>query len=86
MLLASPGITVLEAYPAETYGHLGLSRGFGKRSREGRSSQARTILSWCERRAIVLQADLAANIEDGFGNSANGEDAFDAFVGLLGNN
>jgi hypothetical protein len=84
VLLASAGITVLEAYPAETYGHLGLSRGFGKRSREGRSSQARTILFWCERNAVVLQPELAANIENGFGDSETGEDAFDAFIGLLG--
>ncbi len=84
VLMASGGIIVVEAYPAETYGHLGLSRGFGKRSREGRTSQARTILSWCERNGVVLQPELAANIKDGFGNSATGEDVFDALIGLLG--
>jgi hypothetical protein len=83
-LLASAGITVLETYPAETYGHLGLTRGFGKRRRDGRSSQADAILSWCARNGVGLQADLAANIEDGFGSAETGEDAFDAFIGLLG--
>jgi hypothetical protein len=83
-LLASGGITVLEAYPAETYGHLGLSRGFGKRKREGRQSQAPAILSWCERHAVGLEPELAATLEDGFGEEETGEDVFDAFVGLLG--
>lgn len=84
VLLASAGITVLEAYPAETYTHLGLSRGFGKRTHGGRKSQAQPILTWCDHNAVVLSADLVANIEDGFGNSETGEDAFDAFIGLLG--
>jgi len=84
VLLASSGITVLESYPAETYGHLGLARGFGKRTHEGRTSQAPAILSWCERNAIGLPADVVADIELGFGDSQTGEDVFDAFVGLLG--
>jgi hypothetical protein len=84
VLLASAGITVLEAYPAETYTHLGLARGFGKRTHEGRRSQAQSILTWCDRNAVVLSEDLAANIEDGFGYLETGEDAFDALIGLLG--
>lgn len=84
VLLASSGIVVLEAYPAETYSHLGLERGFGKRNREGRRSQAPAILSWCESNAVAVQPDLAARISDRFGSSDIGEDAFDAFIGLLG--
>lgn len=84
VLLTSAGITVLEAYPAETYGHLGLTRGFGKRVREGRRSQALAILSWCDRNGVVLQADLAAEVENGFGDASTGEDTFDTFIGLLG--
>ena len=83
-LLAPAGITVLEAYPAETYGHLGLPRGFGNRSRERRRSHARAILSWCERNGVVLQADLAAEVENGFGDAKTGEDTFDTLIGLLG--
>lgn len=83
-LLESGGITVLEAYPAETYGHLGLLRGFGKRRRVGRQSQAKVILCWCERQAIALEPGLVASINDGFGERQTGEDAFDAFIGLLG--
>ena len=83
-LLANGGIVVVEAYPAETYGHLGLARNFGKSRREGRISQSRTILSWCERNAVALQPELAASIADGFGSADTGEDSFDAFIGLLG--
>jgi len=83
-LLSSGRITVLEAYPAETYGHLGLSRNFGKRKREGRQSQAATILAWCERHAVELEPELRTKIEGGFGEAETGEDAFDAFIGLLG--
>jgi hypothetical protein len=84
VLLASAGITVLETYPAETYGHLGFARGFGKRTNEGRASQAGPVISWCDRNAVVLRAELIAQIEDGFGHSETGEDTFDAFIGLLG--
>jgi len=83
-LLASAGIIVLEAYPAETYGHLGLSRSFGKRTCEGRRSQARAILFWCERNGVVLQPNMVADVEHGFGDAKTGEDTFDTFIGLLG--
>jgi hypothetical protein len=83
-LLASGGITVLKAYPAETYTHIGLLRGFGKRKRVGRQGQAGAILSWCERHAIMLEPELEAAVEDGFGEKETGEDTFDAFIGLLG--
>jgi hypothetical protein len=33
---------------------------------------------------IDLAPDLQAQIDDGFGASSHGEDAFDAFVGLVG--
>jgi len=81
ILLGSGKITVLEAYPAETYGHLGLPQGFGKEDRERRRNQASPILSWCQQNGVVCRADLSADIEDGFGA---GDDAFDAVVGLLG--
>lgn len=84
VLIAARGITVLEAYPAETYGHLGLLRNFGKRRREGRRSQAGAILSWCASHTIALEPALKAAIEDGFGERETGEDVFDAFIGLLG--
>jgi hypothetical protein len=73
-----------EIYPGEIYAHVGLSRGFGKTSRQGRRSQANSILSWCDLNAAVVSVDLAAQIEDGFGDDDTGEDRFDSFIGTLG--
>ncbi len=39
-LLKEARIVVAETYPAETYSHLGIPAGFGKRRQEGRSQQA----------------------------------------------
>lgn len=83
-LLESGGTVVAETYPAETYAHLGLERGFGKRRVEGRRSQARTILSWCDSNELALTPDLRTHIESGFGDHGTAEDMFDAVVGLLG--
>jgi hypothetical protein len=57
---------------------------FGKSRRDGRSGQVNAILSWCERNAVELRGSLATSIDQGFGDAATGEDAFDAFIGLLG--
>jgi hypothetical protein len=83
-LFTSERIVVAEIYPAESYGHVGLSRGFGKTSREGRRSQAKAILTWCDLTAVAISPDLVAQIEDGFGNADIGEDRFDAVMGALG--
>jgi hypothetical protein len=83
-LLADRRIVVAEIYPAETYAHIGLLRLFGKRSREGRRSQAAVILSWCESNSVALSRELVFQIEDGFGDIDTGEDRFDSVVGALG--
>lgn len=83
-LLDNGRVVVLETYPAETYGHIGLDRGFGKRRQDGRKSQASAILAWCERNCVCVRPELVADIEAGFGESAMAEDAFDSVIGLLG--
>ena len=84
--LMGPGrIVACEVYPAEIYGWLGLdwSQG-GKRSRRARAAQADAILGALERAGAKLAPTLCAEIEDGFGEQADGEDRFDAVVGLTG--
>lgn len=85
-LLARGGLVVAESYPAEFYGHLGLSfgPGGGKRSRAARAAHAPALLAWARANPVVLSDELAAAIDDGFGAAADGEDRFDAVVGLMG--
>lgn len=83
-LLRCARIVIAETYPAEIYGHLGMPRGFGKRSPEGRRAQADTILHWCARNRVAIDADVQDDIRGGFGTAQTAEDRFDAVVGLLG--
>jgi hypothetical protein len=83
-LLDDGRIVAAEIYPAEIYSHVGLSRTFGKTSRQGRRGEANSILSWCARNAAAVPVDLAVQIEDGFGDDDAGEDRFDSFIGALG--
>ena len=83
-LFEAQRIVVAEIYPAESYAHVGLSRGFGKTTRGGRRGQARAILSWCDRTGVALSGKLVTQIEDGFGDDENGEDRFDSVMGSLG--
>lgn len=82
--LAAPGAVVAaEAYPAEGYARLGLTRPSAKRRQGWRAAQAPAIAAWCERHGIMPDAALAERIGDGFGPSPEGEDAFDATIGAL---
>lgn len=84
-LLERGGVVVAETYPAELYGHLGLTMGSGGRKghQEVRSAQAPALVRWAEASGVELTSDLRAAIEDGFGGAA-GDDRFDAVVGLFG--
>jgi hypothetical protein len=89
--LLQPGrIVIAEAYPAEFYGHLGVAfprrpgRKGGKRVQADRAANAPVLLDWAARCDVALSAPLRAAIVDGFGAAAEGEDPFDAVVGLLG--
>ena len=90
--LLGPGrMVVAETYPGECYGHLGVAfpkpaRGArtGKRVREGRLAVAPALTAWARAAGVVLSGKLRAEIGDGFGASADGEDRFDAVVGLCG--
>lgn len=90
-LLQSGRIVVAETYPAECYQHLGVRfsrprRGgkTGKRVQTERADNAQALLRWAGDVAIDLQPGLRAAIVDGFGAGSDGEDRFDAVVGLFG--
>jgi hypothetical protein len=87
-----PGrLVVAETYPAEVYGHLGLAfpppapgARTGKRVQAARAANAPVLLARTRELGVALEPALRAAIETGFGAAPEGEDAFDATVGLLG--
>jgi len=86
-LLDRPGIVAAETYPGEIYSHLQLRVGAGnksKRRRADRLDDSDTLLDWASAAAIQPASALAADIRDGFGDGRDGEDRFDATVGLFG--
>lgn len=85
--LMRPGATVVaETYPGDVYGQLGIPRRpvWSKRQQDGRRSVAGHLVRWLENRPHVDGSQLQSLISDGFGNGKDGEDRFDATVGLLG--
>ena len=86
-LLDRPGIVVAETYPGEIYSHLQLRVGAAnksKRRQADRCDDAGALLDWASAAGVQLAAAMAADIRDGFGATANGEDRFDTTVGLFG--
>ncbi len=84
-LLAKPGTVLCETYPAEYYAGLGIAflQG-GKRSQIARQRQAAALRTAAERLRVDIPPEAARQIETGFGDRPEGEDLFDAVVGLLG--
>jgi len=90
--LLEPGkVVVAETYPAEFYTHLGVRfsahrRGerSGKRSQQDRADNATKLLVWADKKGMVVAPELETALKDGFGASPDGEDRFDAVVGLFG--
>lgn len=86
-LLVRHGLVAAETYPAEVYRHLGLrfgGPGGGKRTRTARAAQAPRLLERARDLGLGLDRELADAIAAGFGAGPDGEDPFDAVVGLLG--
>lgn len=81
-------VVVAETYPAEFYGHLGIRLPASKRQQAARLAVSSALRSWLERDGIRGRATFDPDAEDavraGFGERADGEDRFDAFVGLIG--
>jgi len=88
-LLAAGGRTVVaETYPREFYQYVrppaaGPAR-WSKRRQADRRSWAKTLLRWAESLAVSWHPGVRTRVEEGFSAGPNGEDEFDAVVGLLG--
>ena len=87
VLLGKSDCVIIESYPAEYYRHLDVSfppRSGGKRSQSARAANSASLLSWLNANQVTFDPELPAQIEYGFGSAADGEDRFDALIGLLG--
>lgn len=85
-LASGAGLVLAETYPAEAYGHVGVtfSQRESKTSQTDRAAKAGALLAWADRRAVRLSPSVEQMIQDGFGADRAGEDRFDALLGLLG--
>lgn len=86
-LLDTPGLVIAETYPGEIYGHLGLAIGGPQRAKTrqaDRADEAPVLNEIAGRLAIDLADGLAATLAAGFGGDGQGDDRFDAFVGMVG--
>jgi hypothetical protein len=84
-------VVIAETYPAEYYRHLGVTfpasragERSGKRVQRDRAAAAPALLAWATETGVVLASDARTQILDGYGAGADGEDRFDATVGLFG--
>jgi hypothetical protein len=83
-LVTSSETVVVETYPAEFYGHLGLPRTIGKRRQANRVALGPRLQALAGLLGVRLERGMREQIDDGFGSTSHGEDAFDAFIGLIG--
>lgn len=76
---------VAETYPAEAYRLVGakFARGESKRRQDDRRKKARGVIQWAESRGVSFSPLAGACLRDGYGGGADGEDRFDATMGLL---
>jgi hypothetical protein len=79
-------LVLAETYPGEAYRHVGVkfATGESKRRQSDRAKVAVGISSWAHSNNVILTPKLGSLINNGFGPQADGEDAFDAVMGLFG--
>lgn len=84
--LAVEGQTVLlKTYPADVYRQLGAIPGDGgKRAQHGRAPVCDALRAAVVRLGVQLTEAAEAELNKAFGDRPDGEDRFDAFVGLVG--
>jgi hypothetical protein len=80
-----PGVVLAETYPAEAYRMVGAAfrPGQSKRRQLDRKDKAAAVLAWAERHGVEFTAVAVSDLTGGFGARPDGEDPFDAMMGLL---
>lgn len=85
-LVESAPCVIGETYPAEACVQLGLpapGKGWSKAAQADRVVKCRVIARQAEEDNVALTGTLGSQLGEGFGSGSNGEDQFDAFVGLI---
>ena len=82
-LLAPGRVALAEVYPAEALRQLGLKLAGSKRAQAPRRALAPSLRAAMARLRVDPAPALAAQMEDGFGADAAGEDRLDCVLGLL---
>lgn len=77
-------LVLAECYPAEAMRTRGIPRLGSKRSAAARRATAAALREAMAALRVEPDTALAAEISDGFGARADGEDRFDSLIGLLG--
>lgn len=80
------GCVIVETYPADACIQLGFrapGRGWSKRNQADRRGKTAAILAWAGSRPVVFSDRLRTELLNGFGPSGDGEDPFDAVIGLF---
>jgi hypothetical protein len=87
LLDGSSRIVAAETYPREYYRYLtapGVARSrWSKRRRADRLVWVPGILGWADSLGVDWEPRIRGRVADGFSDGANGEDEFDAVIGLL---
>jgi hypothetical protein len=86
LLTGQAQLVVAESYPREYYRYLGPPTGHGRWSKRRRADRIRLIpglLAWAAGLPVEWDASIYRRVESGFSDSRNGEDEFDAIIGLL---
>jgi len=87
-LLESRSVVIVETYPTEFYAHLGFrlggGKGNGKQSPSARQAVSKHLLTAAAQFGCEFTEAAHEAVTGGFGPRRDGEDPFDAMVGVLG--
>lgn len=86
LLTGQAQTVVAETYPREYYRHLGAAAARGRWSKRRRADRLRRVpglFTWAESLPVGWDASIRRRVESGFFDDRNGEDEFDAVIGLL---
>ena len=75
---------ICETYPGAAYEMIGINRQhLSKTNQESRKQTIPAITKWHKNRTVKFDEGLLELIENGFGSQKDGEDRFDALLGLI---